>query len=95
MIIRDTLNKHMDPKLVICACHNDEHQIIFYPDEEEQIIYMHTHLTDWTPWYKRLWHGIRYIFGYTSRYGEWDELILTHRHAKHLRDMADFLDSKS
>ena len=39
MIIRDTLNKWLDPKLIICACHNDEHQIIFYPDEEEQIIY--------------------------------------------------------
>lgn len=84
----------LETQLVICDCHSDEHQIIFHPDDEdgEPVIYMHTHLTNWTPWYKRLIHGIKYIFGHTSKYGEWDEIILTKKHAKQFRDMAKHLD---
>ena len=89
----------LDSQLIICACHSDEHQIIFHPDPDEdkyeKLIYMHTHLTSWKPWYKRAWYGIKYIFGHTSKYGAWDEIILTKDHAKQLRELAKFLDDET
>jgi len=33
-------------------------------------------LNSWYPWYYRIWIGIKYIFGYTSRFGHWDCFLL-------------------
>jgi len=83
--------------LMLCDCRSDEHQVIFHADVdgEDPVVYMHVHLTDWTPWYKRLVHGIKYIFGHTSRYGDWDEFILTKEHAKQFRVLAKHLDDET
>lgn len=84
--------------LLLCSCYSCEHQMIIHLDEGGDFYppeaYVRVHLIRRSFWY-RLKYGIKYIFGHTSVYGEWDELILTHRHAKQLRDMADFLDTKS
>jgi hypothetical protein len=39
--------------------------------------------------WRRLWYAVRYLFGYKSRYGAWDELILDVETACKLRGVID------
>ena len=57
-----------------CECHSDEHTLKFklFPDIEEPELYTSVYLRQWRPWYKRIWVAIKYIFGYKSKYGDFD-----------------------
>ena len=82
------------PELIICECNSTDHQLIFLPFEDKEHgneVYVHVHLTTQSFW-KRLRHGIKYIFGYKSRFGDFDEILLTKRHGKQLMNVARFLD---
>ena len=61
-----------------------------YPPEA----YVNVHLVRRSFWY-RVKYGIKYIFGFKSRYGAWDEFILDKTHAKSLREMAKHLDDEA
>ena len=83
--------------LLICSCYSPEHQIIvhldeggdFYPPEA----YVRIHLVRQSFWY-RLMHAIKYVLGYKSKYGAWDEFILDKTHAESLREIAKHLDDE-
>jgi hypothetical protein len=64
-----------EKKLVVCNCGNVEHQFILAVDEEFDIVYLEIHLTK-KNFFNRLKHGLKYIFGYQSKYGAFDEIIL-------------------
>lgn len=59
-----------------CRCHSPEHILSFklfdYDDEPELYAYV---LLIPEPFFKRVYNGIKYIFGYTSKYGHFDEFI--------------------
>lgn len=80
----------METQLILCACHNSEHQMIFMKDEEDNLIYVQVHLTKKTFW-KRFKYGIKYIFGYQSRYGAFDEIVLDKSHASYFIEIVEFL----
>ena len=82
-----------DIELMLCDCESTEHQIILKKDEELKYIYATIHLKP-LPWYKRITNGIKYIFGYRSAYGDFDEFILSHKHVDTLSKMADFLSKR-
>ena len=82
-----------DVEFMLCDCESINHQIILKKDEELSYIYMTIHLKP-LPWHKRITNGFRYIFGYRSAYGDFDEFILSHKHADTLRKMADFLSKE-
>jgi glyoxylase-like metal-dependent hydrolase (beta-lactamase superfamily II) len=63
----------MDIKYLECACHSPDHTMIFTKDDD--LIYVSVHLSHGNLWF-RLYNSIRYIFGYTCRYGHFDEFIL-------------------
>jgi hypothetical protein len=44
--------------------------------------------------WRRFVSGMKYIFGYKCRYGQWDEFIFKPEHSKQLREFSDLL-SKS
>jgi hypothetical protein len=48
----------------------DEIDGITYP-----MVYIHTHLNK-RPFWQRVRYGLRYIFGYQSKYGAFDEFII-------------------
>jgi hypothetical protein len=50
--------------------------VVVHHDEEENTVYLHIHLVSYDSFIKRLIHGVKYIFGYKSKYGAWDEIIL-------------------
>lgn len=84
------------PELLICECNSTEHQLIFLPYEDKEHgneVYVHVHLVS-QPFWKRLRHGIKYIFGHKSRFGDFDEILLTKNHAKQLLKMSRFLDEE-
>jgi hypothetical protein len=70
-------------EVLICDCFSPDHQYLLTVDEEdgvgrkrERIGYIHPHLVKKSFWY-RLKYGLKYIFGRKSRYGAWDEIIIT------------------
>jgi hypothetical protein len=84
----------MEHDLFICACRNIEHQIIFsYCDDIDiKEVYMSIHIIPDTNIFKRIWHSIKYIFGYRCMYGDFDEFIFRKEDASKLLNIARFLD---
>lgn len=82
----------MKRELFICSCENIEHQIVFSYFEDDNIhnVYITTHLNK-KPFWKRLKYGIKYIFGYQSKYGAFDEFIFNPNDAIKLQKVVDFL----
>jgi len=61
-----------------CVCFHPEHRLIFTIDPEDKdnpFFCVEIFLSD-APWYTRIWHGIRYILGYKSKYGHFGEWLL-------------------
>lgn len=79
------------PAVLICECNSTEHQIVINYDEEDNVAYCHIHLTTHKNFFKRLWAGLRYAFGHKCRYGNWDEFILSDKHAKQLKELSKLL----
>lgn len=80
-------------ELFICECHNVEHQLIFsyFPDDKE--VYVSIHLTPQSGFWKRLGLAIKYIFGYRSCYGHFDEFIFKKYDADRLQKIVNHLKS--
>jgi hypothetical protein len=81
----------IEQKIFICKCHSYTHQAIFWWDEEYKELYVTIHLTTHENFFKRLWQGLKYAFGYTSNFGEWDEFLFKQEDEKKLRD---YLENK-
>jgi hypothetical protein len=88
----------MDTELIICQCHSTDHQFIFLYDEDvdkegnvtDRTVYIHTHLRTFGFW-TRLKYGIKYIFGYRSRYGEFDEFIIKPEDVSKFENVVKFM----
>jgi hypothetical protein len=74
----------MERKIFVCECSSLEHQVSFWYDEDEDTLYVETHLVTHKNFFKRLWVGLKYAFGYKSRFGEWDEILLDPKSQKEL-----------
>ena len=77
-------------ELVICKCENTEHQMIFRTVEGSDEVYVSIFLRPDT-WWRRIAHGIKYIFGHRSRYGDFDELILRQSDVSKFEKVVDYL----
>ena len=66
-----------DNVYIECQCSSDEHLMILKDvvDEDFACVIVSMHLAP-LPWYKRIIHAIRYIFGYRNAYGDFAEIIL-------------------
>lgn len=62
-------------ELLRCKCHSNEHIIIVDYFEEDDEFYIDIHLTPLS-FFERIIHAIKYIFGYRSKYGDFDTIIL-------------------
>lgn len=76
--------------LLICSCHSTEHQIVFFKSDTYPEVYMQVHLIKRSFW-QRLKYAIKYVLGYKSKYGAWDEFVLDHTHAEPLSVIAEHL----
>ena len=88
----------MKDEIVICDCSSAEHQLVLrYDDDKDKDlgrqVFVEIHLVPLV-WYKRLWLGIKYIFGYKCKYGNFEEMILSPKHARQVYDLYRFLRPK-
>lgn len=71
----------MNEEYFECACHSPEHLLQFkFFDDDPKMVCAYVFLRP-EPFYKRIWLGIKYIFGYSSKYGYFDEFILRNEDA--------------
>ena len=77
-------------ELFICQCHNTEHQLIFsyFPDSDN--VFVSVHLIP-NRFLKRIWFAIKYIFGYRSRYGHFDEFVFNKADVNKLQKVVNHL----
>lgn len=86
----------MEDKIIICDCSSAEHQMVLRFDDDKDLgrmVYVEIHLVPLV-WYKRLWMGIKYIFGYKCCYGNFEEMILSPKHARQIYGLYRFLRPK-
>lgn len=57
--------------VLVCKCDCLEHQIAVNIDEDNEV-WMRFKLNSEVNIFKRIWIAIKYIFGHTSKYGEFD-----------------------
>ena len=61
-----------------CLCNSPEHSFMFMMDDDPswEMSYLYVHLNKLSFW-QRVVYAVRYIFGYQSKYGCFDEVCLT------------------
>jgi hypothetical protein len=92
--IEKTAQVLTDTEIFICDCHSFEHQAKFMYAEQDNMLYVYIHLAKDTFW-SRLGKGIKYIFGHSSRFGEWDEFIFQEKDEAVLREFLNQLKQRS
>jgi len=80
---------NMERKIIVCVCHGLDHQLAIWVDEEDGFIYIEPHLTTRRNFFSRLLYGLKYAFGFKSRYGAWDEIIIGLEDQLKLRQILD------
>jgi len=60
-------------EILVCECNSLEHQFAIWYDDED--LYIQPHLNR-KPLRDRILYAIKYIFGYQSKYGAFDEIII-------------------
>ena len=84
----------MKDEIIICDCGSAEHQMVLRFDDDKDLgrqVFVEIHLVHLV-WYKRLWMGIKYIFGYKCCYGNFEEMILSPKHARQIYGLYRFLN---
>ena len=84
----------MEKVVIDCACGSNEHILIFSKNDEEdyRCVYLSYHLQN-DYWYKRIWKGIKYIFGFKSKYGNFGETIIDKTNVDKLSEIVKFIKS--
>lgn len=82
-------------EVIVCACNNAIHNIInsYWDDETgEREIFMYVSLGK-TSFWERLKLGIKYIFGFTYKYGNYDEFLVDKNNIEGFKKMVEFIEN--
>ena len=75
-----------------CRCGANEHTLRFILDLEERELYASIFLDPTLPWWRRLWIGIKYIFGVVPSFGHFGTWVLREEDVERLRGMCEKLN---
>ncbi len=89
------LNVDLNIDYLECSCYSPEHRLVFVYDEEENEIYVSVFLSQYRNFFKRIWIGIKYVFGYKCRFGHFDEFILSLDDKEKLTKIVNQLKTKT
>jgi hypothetical protein len=82
-----------DTHYTTCECYSHEHIIRWIYDDDEDMVYTEIYLSQYQSFFKRVFIAIKYIFGYRSKYGHWDSVIIRKEETVRLRDfLSDAID---
>ena len=73
-------------EIYLCDCASHEHTFKLFADNEYQEVFISPYLSTYFTFWQRLLHGVKYIFGYKSRYGSYDSIILKKEDVIKMRD---------
>ena len=77
-------------KYLECSCYSAEHTLRFsYDDNDTNELYIEICLYNYNSIFWRALAAIKYVFGYKSRYGHFDCMILERDKVKKLKDELD------
>ena len=76
--------------VILCSCMCPEHNIIYTKDLDDPEVWLHYAL-ERKVWYKRIWLGIKYIFGFRSRFGMYGEMLITGANVDKLEDIVNHI----
>jgi hypothetical protein len=84
-------NDYPTKEVFICDCFSNEHQLVLcymFGDDELDFDTMtfQFYLNPTFGFWKRIGVAIRYIFGYKSKYGDWDDYMVNHKDCDKLID---------
>lgn len=84
-----------EQEFLICKCSNTEHIVVFtwWADAVYEEVYMDIHLKPLGFW-ERLKHAVKYVFGYRSRFGDFDSIIIREEDAPKLEKIVEYLKKK-
>lgn len=72
----------MENEIFICECNSPEHQFIISYDED--YFYLTPFLSPYLNFFERCFLSIKYIFGYKSKNGAFDSVIISKKRATKL-----------
>lgn len=70
-----------------CQCGSEEHSFSFVHCKDDGELYLSVYLNQYRNVFKRIWVAIKYVCGYTSKYGHWDCTIMDDKETKRLLDL--------
>lgn len=66
---------------IVCDCGSPEHQMsMWYDEQEPDFVCLEFHLAH-KPFFQRIKHALKYVLGHKSRYGCFDETLITQKSA--------------
>ena len=76
---------NVETNLLLCECSSTEHQMVisYFNDDIDPMVYVSVNLVGQGFW-GRIKTAIKHIFGYKSKYGAYDEIILGPQHIEKL-----------
>lgn len=88
---------HEIDKLFTCSSKDGEYQILMksWKFDNEPLVYVSVYPSEERNILKRIWKGLKYIFGYTSRYGDFDEFRFNSYDAYDLQKVVNFLNKNN
>ena len=91
-------DKVIKTEILLCECHSPEHQYLFCYIEDKNDdnipeVSIQPHLIKRSFLY-RIKYAIKYIFGYKSMYGAWDEFIINKDDVLKFKKIIAFLEKK-
>lgn len=81
---------NMKHHLLICMCESVDHQaVLSYFDDDDDCLYLSVHLHNGRSVWQRIKYAFKYVFGYKSRYGAFDEMMLDKEGVTKLRKVLE------
>lgn len=80
---------NVEKKIYVCSCYDIQHQLVIMYDKELEIFTFQIHLTKLS-FFKRLVVAIKYLFGFQSSIGAFEEVMLNSHHIREIRDQLSF-----
>lgn len=66
----------MNRKLFVCQCENINHSFCITKDEDDSSVLFEVHLSKFS-FLKRLVLAVKYVFNVSSKYGNFEEVLLS------------------
>lgn len=77
-------------EFVLCSCNHADHLLIINYNEEKDYAdcSIEIHLSP-LPFFQRLIRAFKYVFGYRSRYGDYEEMVIDRERALKIKNFLD------